>query len=289
MLRPRGDRQLEQHHQRAVARLQEAVGLRRVPEILHVERERRGVLHVHRCGQEHRAEEEEESGVTRHDPAGALEMPLVVLRGPGAVRQGRERDRTEGRGGDGVADEQQVVGPGGQHAAEGEPDREPQVQHQPVGAEGGDPAFGRDQIDDEGARGRTVELGDEPQQDDDADDGPQTGDPDERERQQRTAEHRDGDRVAASQPVGEQATDALGADRAEAVAREAQPRLRHGVAAIGQVQRDERQDERAEPVDERADEQDPRLTRHASEVLTEGGSGGLAHASEAPGRFQPVM
>ena len=214
--------------------------------------------------------------------AGAIALALLALGRPRAVRERGDRDQGEQGRRDGVADEQQVVGLAGEDASERQAARESDVDHHPVDAERRHPRLGRDQIRNERARRRAIELAEEAEQQDDEDDRPQSLDPHQRQREGRSAQHREHDRVPPADPVGEQPADGLGSDRAQPVAGEAEPRLRHGVPAARQVQRDERQHERAEPVDERADEQDPDLARQPPKVLPQGPAFRIDRSQGAP-------
>ena len=91
-----------------VRALQEPVDPVGEPEVADPEGEGRVPLRVDEPAGEDRREDEEEALVGEDRGTRAADLPILLLRGAGAVGERDERDHAERRGGHGVGDEQQV-------------------------------------------------------------------------------------------------------------------------------------------------------------------------------------
>ena len=157
---------------------------------------------------------------------GLLEVLFLARLRADTVGQRHERDHAERRRRRRVAPEEPAEVVLGEQTAEGQPARPADVHCQSVEGERGHALLARQQVRDERAGGRPVELTEQRDREHQRiDDGEARGAP-EREREGRRGEHRERDRVPASQAIREESSCALRDEAAQPVAGDREARLR---------------------------------------------------------------
>ena len=286
--RDRGHAELEDHDQDPVRTLQEPVDAVWEPEVADPQGEGGVPLRVDEPARQDRGEDEEETLVGEDRGTRAAALPILLPRGAGAVGERDERDHAERRGGHGVGDEQQGEVLLGEEPSERETDREREVEQQPVERVRRDAMLRGNQIGDQRAGSGPMELGEERVHDHDRHHRGERPRLEEEQNEDGGRDHRDGDRVASPDPVGEQAAGELRDHGPDAVAGDREAGFLHGeTAGLGQVEREEREDEAREPEHERAGEQDPDGTRQGPVAVPEPGAGLGDRAHRWPGRWYP--
>ena len=127
------------------------------------------------------------------------------LPGARAVGERQQRDDAERRRRRGVEDEQEDERFLGDEPSEREADREREVEEQPVERVRGDAVLWWNQVGDQRTRGGAVELREERIHDDDRQDARERARLEQEEDQYRGRDHRERDRVASPDAIGEQA------------------------------------------------------------------------------------
>ncbi len=198
-----------------------------------------------------------------------------------------QRDHAEDHRGGGVGDEELSEVLFREEPADRQADREGEVEQQPVERVGRHAVLRRDEVGDQGTRGGTVQLREVRVDDDDREHRGKRPCLEQEQDQRGRRDHRDRDGVPASDPVRQQAPGELREHRSHPVAGDRQAGLGDREAVLGEVQREEREDEAPEPEHERAREQDPCRTRHRAEAVAEPWTplDGRAHCP--PGRWYP--
>ena len=267
--RDRGDTKLEDGDEDAVPALEEAVDPLGEAQVADPERERGVPLGVDEPAGEDRPEDEQEALVGEHRSPGAADLPVLLLGGSGAVRERDERDHAEHHRGGSVGDEERPEVLLREEPSDREADREREVEQQPVERVRRHAVLRGNKVGDQRTRGGTVELREERIDDHDAQHGEERAGLEEEQHQGGGGDHRDRDRVPASDAVRQQAARELREHRSDPVAGDRQAGFGHRESVLREVQREEREDEAPEPEHERAGEEDPRGARQGSVTVAE--------------------